>query len=411
MHIIKNQNTDKYFFEQAVLNTLSEQDLNTLSEQHLLDVAIQITTIHNVLENFLKKEKSLLEKEIPDSNLMLSNLKINKQKILSAFKNKYKYFDNTLLKHINLCKNLPKDEIMYSEILNVFLEWIDVHREYLETMLYDTMFFNERYRDKYDNARNLFFDLHERLQKKFVLEKIRTAYFLSNENFKNFSNYVKELFKYHPSSVVLYIDFKYKEKQVSLSQAQNDMQAFLSNRRHKPTIFKNFCGYVSKLEFSRENGFYFRNLLFFDSGEQESQLLEKVSEYWIKTITKNVGYCKTKISCKNETEQDLIKNLFFYQKDLFVNLEFLCKKDFLIKPKVNKKTKLITKGQIKKSIPKMSLDKLTPIPVISNKAGRKKSINRTEFTQLVNQKITAKEIANKMGIGKSTVYKLLKEIN
>ncbi len=45
------------------------------------------------------------------------------------------------------------------------------------------------------------------------------------------------------------------------------------------------------------------------------------------------------------------------------------------------------------------------------KFGRKRSIDRDELTSLKQQGFGATEIAKKMGIGRSTVYKLLNEIS
>jgi hypothetical protein len=79
---------------------------------------------------------------------------------------------------------------------------------------------------------------------------------------------------------------------VSYEEANNDFNRLMSNRRSKPTIFKNNVGYICKKEDTPDRGVHFHTVFFFDGQavKQDVHKAKQIGEYWSKEIRKDKGH-------------------------------------------------------------------------------------------------------------------------
>jgi hypothetical protein len=130
------------------------------------------------------------------------------------------------------------------------------------------------------------------------------------------------------------------------------MEYFHRARRHKPALFRKLCGYVTKLEYSDYNGYYWRALLFFYGLDPEDSetYSRNIGEYWNNIIVKKGGDYQTQDDYLNvkEDETEFIEErlcaTFFRDTPLEAPL-YLCEKDAICRPNVNI-VKLLRTGQI-----------------------------------------------------------------
>lgn len=116
----------------------------------------------------------------------------------------------------------------------------------------------------------------------------------SLRNYRSASEYVDALFQYCDKRLlVLRIDFSYQQevaKDVTVEEANEDMDHFLNNRRGNSTLFKGWVGYIRKLEWGPDKGLHFHLIIFFKGSMryQDEYIAKIIGEYW-KKITNGRG--------------------------------------------------------------------------------------------------------------------------
>lgn len=103
-------------------------------------------------------------------------------------------------------------------------------------------------------------------------------------------------------------------------------------------------GYIAKLEYDMEKGFYYHLILFFDASERNEHsyidLAERIGEYWITVITKQQG-CYVHLNNQKNYDERLGRRgmgVIHYNHQKSIDylksvIGYLCKIDQFIKPK------------------------------------------------------------------------------
>lgn len=250
---------------------------------------------------------------------------------------------------------------------------------------------------------SLFLSLYEEIIKSNINKKIISRNTAAKNNYSAINCYIAKLKNYCPTATVIRIDFGYKERHSKfVDEIDKDIDRFYTNKRHKPSLFKELVGYITKLEYSFRKGFYWRTFLFLRCKIGISRIKE-IGDYWVNVITKEKGIY---YHVPNSNPQSftlaafnkLMDNYFFLEKDLLKAAKYLCEKERLVKPITKKNMKLLRKGRLNftKDIMKIPIQN-------ENTLGRKRTINREEILTLYQQGLSATDIAKQMVIGRSTV--------
>ena len=206
---------------------------------------------------------------------------------------------------------------------------------------------------------------------------------------------------------VIRIELGYKKDNFSDAALLKHMTHFHRARRHKPVLFKKLCGYITKLEYSNYNGYYWRTLLFFNelSLEDVQTHSRHIGEYWKKIVVKEGGDYLTQdnyLNVKEGKAEPLEEHLcaIFFSETPLDAARYLCEKDAICRPNVGI-VKLLRTGQIR-------IAKKAKVMPESIPRGRKRHIDRERVAQLNLYGLATTEIAKRLGISHSSVYKILK---
>lgn len=127
------------------------------------------------------------------------------------------------------------------------------------------------------------------------------------------------------------------EGRIALEEVQIDRKHFFANMKGKPSLFKHLVGYVWRIKFTRENGYNWYVVLFFDgSNVQEHECLaQEIGEYWREVITKGRGYFKKYNHDKLNYTNDWALGTIDYRdrskrKKLIAAMQSFCKTDEMV---------------------------------------------------------------------------------
>lgn len=107
---------------------------------------------------------------------------------------------------------------------------------------------------------------------------------------------IAELFKHYPKLMVVRVDLHYSQPwidSISHQDMKRDMTRLLSNnRRHKPSLFQHFVGYIWRLEYGERKGWHAHCLFFFDGKyvRQDISYADMIIHYWREVITRGYGH-------------------------------------------------------------------------------------------------------------------------
>jgi len=136
---------------------------------------------------------------------------------------------------------------------------------------------------------------------------------------------------------------------VTLEEANRDLEHMFKNRRSKPTIFENQVGYVCKKEYTKERGVHFHALFIFDGQKvhKDAYKAEQIGEYW-KRLT---GYRGSYHNCNRNKYDEQATGIIDYYDEQKLNLlkehvvSYLCKIEQDIAPiKQNMRSRAFTRG-------------------------------------------------------------------
>jgi len=178
----------------------------------------------------------------------------------------------------------------------------------------------------------------------------------SKKRLESTTQYVDKLQENYSKLNVVRVDLAYKKPysdDITLEEANKDLERMLNNRRSKPTIFKNQVGYICKKEYTKEKGVHFHTYFFYDGQKVQKSAFkaEQIGEYWSKDITKEKG---SDYSChRNNYTKDGIGMLDHKDEEKRKNLDsaisYLYKDEQGIEPiKTNKRNKAFVRGTLPK---------------------------------------------------------------
>jgi len=91
---------------------------------------------------------------------------------------------------------------------------------------------------------------------------------------------------------IIRVDLGYKKNsEVTLEEANKDLNRLLSNRRGKPSIFEHNVGYSCKKEYTEDKGVHIHAFFMFDGQkvQKSSYKAEQIRKYWNDEITGEKG--------------------------------------------------------------------------------------------------------------------------
>lgn len=361
-------------FYQTVAETFNEHELT----DSLLDVAERIKQTEDFLI-YLAKQQDLIVKII--------NSKKPDKKLVS-------HLNKNFWVHLKTIINLPKHQIRFSEYIEILLSW------YVKNVMEIEEIFSadNPMDDKTFLISNLITDLNRELNTVANKKNITNRQSGIQKNVEKITNYIYELNRTYSKYTVIRIDLGYEADNFWDIEISEHMAHLHSARRHKPALFKNVFGYITKLEYSNYKGYYWRTLFFFNglNSVDAHTHSEKIGEYWKEVIVKSEGHYQI-IKLSEGTVEDTLRSAFFNQNVLDA-ARYLCEKDAIIRPHVDV-VKLLRTGQISN----VKKPKVVPESV---PRGRKRHIDPEQIALLKQQGLGATEIAKRLGISRSAVYKL-----
>ena len=179
----------------------------------------------------------------------------------------------------------------------------------------------------------------------------------SNKRLASTKQYIDKLQENNSKLNIIRVDLAYKKpysNDMTLDEANKDINRMFTNMRSKPTIFQDKIGYVCKREYTEDKGVHFHTLFIYDGNKVQKDTFKakQIGEYW-EQITKDKG---THHNCHlNKYEKKGIGMLDYRDSEKRKILDenvvsYLCKDEQDIKQiKENKKDRAFTRGTIPKS--------------------------------------------------------------
>ena len=200
-----------------------------------------------------------------------------------------KYYTN-----FNDLSNFLSDEYTYSAKVNLFL---DCYNQLNLDKTYLTWHHNHEahlFRKEYDRFNSLIDLISTASKESAFVAKLKAQKDKVNRRLKRAHGHIDNLIEKRCKLLVLRVDFSYRKDllgQITLDEAKNDLEHFLSNRRSKPSLFENMDGYIWKLEYGPDKGYHYHLVLFFNGSKHQNDyyLAKEIGEYWKHSITKERG--------------------------------------------------------------------------------------------------------------------------
>lgn len=178
----------------------------------------------------------------------------------------------------------------------------------------------------------------------------------SKKRSKSIAQYIDKLQENNSKLNVVRVDLAYKKPysdDITLEEANKDLERMFNNRRSKPSVFENQVGYVCKKEYTVEKGVHFHTYLFYDGQkvQKSAYKADQIGKYWSENITKEKGSYH---NChRNKYKNDGIGMLEHKDEEKRKNLDsaisYLCKDEQSIKPiKTNKRERAFVRGTLPK---------------------------------------------------------------
>lgn len=106
--------------------------------------------------------------------------------------------------------------------------------------------------------------------------------------------YINRLFLGKSKINVARFDLGYKKpfsNEITLEDANKDINKMLNNMRSKPSIFEHKKGYIIKREYTEDKGIHMHCVFFFDGNKilKDEYKIDQIGKYWNNEITKGKG--------------------------------------------------------------------------------------------------------------------------
>lgn len=117
---------------------------------------------------------------------------------------------------------------------------------------------------------------------------------LNKQNYDSAVKYVDDLFDRYSKLQVVRVDLSYKKEHansVTVTEAKQDLQHLLNNRRCKPSIFADCVGHIWKLESTPDKGPHLHTAFFYDGSRvrKDAYMASMLGKYWEDPITGGRG--------------------------------------------------------------------------------------------------------------------------
>lgn len=191
-----------------------------------------------------------------------------------------------------------------------------------------------------------------------VKENINT-----NKRVASTKKYINSLVDKYSKLNVVRVDLGYKKNEdtnkveVTLEEANSDLDRMMNNRRSKPSIFKHNVGYIIKKEYTEDKGVHLHAVFLFDGQKVQHDIHKatQVGEYWNQVAHDN---CGTYFNCNRKKEKysrmgiGMIEHTDVEKRKILEEnvLHYLCKDEQSIKDmKENKQNRAFVRGSIPKT--------------------------------------------------------------
>lgn len=178
-----------------------------------------------------------------------------------------------------------------------------------------------------------------------------------NKRKESTKKYTDAILDEHSKICVVRVDFAYKKphnNNITLEDANKDLDHMFNNMRSKPSVFKDKVGYICKREYTEDKGVYFHTIFIYDGQKVQKDAFkgDQIGQYW-EQITQEKGsyyncnrnkYAHNGIGIINHKDSEKRKIL---NENV---IAYLCKDEQDIAPiKKNKKDRAFTRGTLPKS--------------------------------------------------------------
>ncbi len=378
----------RLLFERMMAETFVKNKLG----EHTSYTAQRFFFIEKFLTYFAKQKDIDLDAMLYDKKFVRSKLRFHVH-----------HFWLQLAKFIKF----PHDnKIRYSEALEILWQWYYENKDEIDELITIPRIqgIDEKYKK---STAKILRQLCDKLNSQEYKINKANRNNVKNSNVKKITHYINRLSKVYLDRTVIRIELGYQKDSFFDVEMSEHMTRFHRDQKHKPVLFKNLCGYITKLEYSDYNGYYWRVLLFFYGlyPEDSETYSRNIGEYWNNIIVKKGGDYQTQDDYLNVKEngiellEERLCATFFRDTPLEAAL-YLCEKDAICRPNVNI-VKLLRTGQISN----VKKPKVVPESV---PRGRKRHIDPLQIAMLKQQGLGATEIAKQLDISRSSVCKILK---
>jgi len=178
-----------------------------------------------------------------------------------------------------------------------------------------------------------------------------------NKRLESTKKYMDKLSDTYSKLNIVRVDLSYKKpysNEITLEEANKDLNHMFNNMRSKPTVFGDKVGYITKKEYTKDKGVHIHAVIIYDGQKVQNSdyKAQQIGEYWGQ-LTQEKGsyhnchrntYKRNGIGMLDHTDREKRKIL---DEDV---LSYLCKDEQDIESiKENKKTKAFTRGIIPKN--------------------------------------------------------------
>jgi hypothetical protein len=180
----------------------------------------------------------------------------------------------------------------------------------------------------------------------------------TEKRIKSTKDYMDAVSEKYSKITVVRVDLGYKKpysKDITLEDANKDINRMFNNMRSKPSIFKDKVAYICKKEYTEDKGLHLHALIVYDGQKVQKDAFkgDEIGKYWNDEITKGKGSyhnCNRNKYEKNGIgmldHRDTEKRKILDEKVI----SYLCKDEQDIGVlKENKKDRAFTRGTLPKS--------------------------------------------------------------
>jgi hypothetical protein len=106
--------------------------------------------------------------------------------------------------------------------------------------------------------------------------------------------YIDTLSEQYSKLNIVRVDLAYKKpysQDITLEDANKDVNRMFNNMRSKPSIFKDKVGYICKKEYTEDKGLHLHTIIVYDGQKVQKDAFkgDEIGKYWNDEITKGKG--------------------------------------------------------------------------------------------------------------------------